>query len=267
MYPEILVGNFALSTHLVLNLLAAVVVGIGARLRSRRRYPDLTVQEIIDLTFYLFCGVLAGALLGATLPYWIMALFGRPLPPLWWMGWQNWFGAVTGGTLAGLLYCRRTGRPFAWSLDLFAPLLPLALAIVRLGCLMAGDAYGKETSAWPAMLLPDMHGVWTRRYPSQMVDILVNLGLMGILFSVEWAVPHRLRKPAHWPFEGFLFWLYVVLFCTQRFYFEFWRADTPPLWGPFSWNHLYCVAGLALAGERLWHGCRDRQLAAPKSTV
>ncbi len=54
-----------------------------------------------------------------------------------------------------------------WSFDLFAPLLPLALAIVRTGCLLAGDSYGKETTAWPAMVLPDVNGVWVSRYPAQ----------------------------------------------------------------------------------------------------
>ena len=283
MYPILAIGPLQLQTHLLLNLAAGLLVGVGALLRSRRRFPNLGVVEVIDITFYLFCGVAAGALAAAVLPYLLMAPFGRPLPPYWYMGWQNWFGAVAGGTLAGALYCRKTGRPFGWSLDLFAPLLPLALVLVRLGCLLAGDAYGKETTRWPAMWLPDPYGNWAMRYPSQPVDILVSLLLAGVIFAVERrrvltrqpelaarqpepveglpeptarrpepveGLPEpaaRRPEPVEGLPDGFLYWLYVLLFCLQRFYFEFWRADPPQLFGPFTWNHLYCVIGVCLA--------------------
>jgi len=246
MYPEIMLGSFGLSTHLLLNILAAVVFGVGMKIRSRFQYPNPSFYFIVDLLFYLFCGVLSGALLGATLPYLVMSWFGHPLPPYWHMGWQSWFGAVAGGSLAGLLFCHRYHRPVGWSFDLVAPLLPVALAIVRTGCLLAGDSQGKLTTRWPAMLLPDTHGVWASRYPTQIVDIAINLLIAALLFALVWWVSSR--KNPGWPFPGFLFWMYVLLFCAQRMYFEFWRADTLILVAPFTWNHLYCLIGLVFAG-------------------
>ncbi len=247
MLPYITLGSWTISTHLLLDLSAAIVVGVLAKWRSRREYPNLALAEIIDLTFYLFCGVLGGALIGALLPYLIMALFGKPLPPWWWMGWQNWFGAVAGGSLSGLLYCRRHQRPIGWSFDLFAPLLPVGLILVRTGCLLAGDSHGKETTDWPAMFLPDPSGYWASRYPTQIVDILLGVLIAILLFSFDGFVQRCLKKPQGWPFAGFKFWLYVFLFCSQRFYFEFWRADTPLLFGSLTWNHLYAAGGLILA--------------------
>ena len=258
MIPDVAIGAFVLKTHLLTNLAAGLVVGAWARRRSLSRFPVFGLHEKIDLVFYLFCGVLGGALVGATLPYVLMSLGGTPMPPWWWMGWQNWFGAVTGGALSGLLYCYRNQRPVGWSFDLFAPLLPVGLAIVRVGCLLAGDSQGKLTTAWPAMVLPDPNGVWASRYPTQPVDIAINVLLAGVLFGFEKARGALWHKPASWPFEGFVFWLYVLLFCSQRFYFEFWRADTPVLWYPFSWNHLYCVMGLGLAVWGMWRGLRGR---------
>ena len=102
MYPEIMLGSFGLSTHLLLNILAAVVMGVGMRIRSRQHYPNPSFHFVVDLLFYLFCGVLSGALLAATLPYLVMSWFGHPLPPYWYMGWQSWFGALAGGSLSGL---------------------------------------------------------------------------------------------------------------------------------------------------------------------
>jgi phosphatidylglycerol:prolipoprotein diacylglycerol transferase len=254
MYPEIMLGSFGLSTHLLLDILAAVALGVGMRLRSRRAFPNFTFYFAVDLLFYLFCGVLSGALLGATLPYLVMSWFGHPLPPYWYMGWQNWFGAVAGGSLAGLLFCRRYNRPVGWSFDLLAPLLPVSLAIVRIGCLMAGDSQGKLTTHWPALVLPDTQGVWASRYPTQIADIGMNILIAVVLFSFEsWSTR---RKGSGWPFAGFLFWLYVLIFCAQRMYFEFWRADTLVLVAPFTWNHLYCVIGLILAGVGITYGLR-----------
>jgi phosphatidylglycerol:prolipoprotein diacylglycerol transferase len=247
MYPTLHIGSFALSTHLLLNLLGAVVFGVWAWQRSRKDFPHFSASQIIDLTFYLFCGILGGALVAATMPYLVNALFGQPIPPLLWMGWQNWFGAVTGGALAGWLYARRHGYPLGLSFDLFAPLIPVALIFIRTGCLLAGDSEGKLTTHWPALVLPDSAGVWASRYPTQIVDILIGVVIASVLFSYDRFVSSVLKKTLPWPFAGFKFWLYVILFCGQRLYFEFWRADTPPLVGDVTWNHLYAALGLVLA--------------------
>jgi prolipoprotein diacylglyceryltransferase len=111
------------------------------------------------------------------------------------------------------------------------------------------------------MTLPDTNGLWASRYPTQPVDILINLLIAALLFGFErWAAPHR--TPG-WPFSGFLFWLYVLIFCAQRMYFEFWRADTLILIAPFTWNHLYCAIGLILAGIGIWRGLHKQQLLQP----
>ncbi|HNT26424.1 MAG TPA: prolipoprotein diacylglyceryl transferase [Anaerolineales bacterium] len=246
MYPTILIGSFKLSTHLVLNLLAAIAVGIFANYRALKRGYRSTVNEVINLVFYLALGVLGGAYLGLFIPYATNHLAGNPAPAQWWLSGQNWFGAVTGGSLAGLLYCKHNHRPVGWSFDLFAPLLPLALAIVRIGCQLAGDSYGKLTSTWLAMRLPDDHGLWANRYPTQIVDTLINLLILFALLSFErWTI--QSGKGRGWPFEGFLFWLYVLLFCGQRLYFEAWRGDTPILFGTWTWNHLYSLLGFMAA--------------------
>ncbi len=258
MYPTIEIGSFALSTHLILNILAAIAVGIAANWRAKERGYSSDANEVINLVFYLTLGVLGGAYLGLLIPYTVNHFFtGQPAPAQWWLSGQNWFGAVAGGSLAGLLYCKHNQRPVGWSFDLFAPLLPLGLAIVRIGCLLAGDSYGKLTTSWLAMRLPDDHGLWASRYPTQIVDALLNLLILFILLGFERWVARR-GKPQGWPFEGFLFWLYTLLFCGQRLYFETWRGDTPPLIGWLSWNHLYSLMGILAALAGIAWGLRQR---------
>ncbi len=255
MYPHILIGSYKLSTHLILNLLAAIAVGVMAQRRAVARGYRSTVTEIIDIVFYLALGVLGGAYLGLLIPYTINHFTGLAAPQDWWLSGQNWFGAVTGGSIAGLIYCRRNNRPVGWSFDLFAPLLPLGLAIVRVGCQLAGDSYGKLTNSWLAMRLPDDHGLWASRYPTQIVDALINLLILLILVGFEWWVA-RSGKPRGWPFEGFIFWLYVLLFCGQRLYFEGWRGDTPVLPGGLTWNHVYSLLGFIAAVVGIVYGLR-----------
>ncbi len=45
-------------------------------------------------------------------------------------------------------------------------MIPLTLAVARVGCLLAGCCYGRETTAWPALVLSDVHGFWASRYPT-----------------------------------------------------------------------------------------------------
>lgn len=85
------------------------------------------------------------------------------------------------------------------------------------------------------------------RYPTRIADILANLAIVGVILAVEAYGARRHSKPTGWPFSGFLFLLYVALYCVQRFLVEFGRADMPPLVGPFTWIHLYCAVGFALA--------------------
>jgi prolipoprotein diacylglyceryltransferase len=57
----------------------------------------------------------------------------------------------------------------------------------------------------------------------------------------------RVGNTRGWPFDGFLFLLYIALFCVERFGMEWLRGDRIPLLGPLSWVHLATLAGLAAA--------------------
>ena len=171
-------------------------------------------------------------------------------------------GAVTGGAVVGFIWVRRRSFPVGASFDALAPLLPIALAIIRIGCYVNADAYGRPTDSWIAMWLPDARGSYAWRYPTQFVSIGMNLLLAAVLFGFE-AYARRVRKEDGWPFQGFLFLLYVELYCLGRMYFEFWRDDMYPWLGPLTYTHLYCIAGILLASWAIWRGLR-RAPAAPQ---
>jgi len=64
---------------------------------------------------------------------------------------------------------------------------------------------------------------------------------------------------------GFLFCLYIGLFCLERFSMEWLRADATPLWGPLSWAHLVTLAGMGAVAAVIVRGVRKaRRPEAPQ---
>lgn len=248
--------------HMIFNMLAGAVVLVLAWPGLRRL--GFTPFDEIDGAFYMFLGLLAGGWAANALPRIVDGLSGGHLYDPWWAAGQHWMGLVAGGALVGYLWLRWRRRfPIGATFDVFAPLLPIALAIIRIGCYLQADAYGSPTDSWVAMWLPDVYGHYAMRYPTQLVSLVMNLLLAAVLYGFAYGV-RRTGKPHGWPFPGFLFLLYVELYCLGRIYFEFWRADMYPWIGPFTYTHLYCFAGILLATWAIIHNLRrTRQRANP----
>ncbi len=249
MAPTLTWGVLSVSTYRLLRVTAVLVFVAALVLRLRRGRWPVTGRDILLAVPFLELGLLVGASVEVALPPLADHLLrGMPLLPGWW---------------AGYLVCRVRRLPVGRCFDLFAVPLPLALAVARVGCLLRGCCYGRQATAWPAMRLPDIHGHWASRYPTQLADILANLLIFALLAMLERragrSAPHPDRARGEGesrPFDGFLFLLFVMLHYGQRFVFEFWRADAPPLAGPFSWTHLYCVVAVGLSAWGLARGLR-----------
>jgi len=254
MHPITTIGPVHVATYSLAELLALFVLFVGVHQR-RRHLPAASSNNHFLIGFMLaVSGALLGAWLGANLPHLVNHLLGRSTPPLsWWEG-RHWMGVVSGGALAGYLYCRKYGLPVGLNFDLYAPMLALTLATVRIGCLSAGCCYGKPTDAWPGMVLPDIHGVWVNRYPTRIISMIANILIALLLLGFERYTRRHLHKPRGWPFPGLLFLLYLELYAIQRFFFEFWRADMPHLVGPFTWTHLYCLLWIIFATGKIVQG-------------
>lgn len=253
MYPTLTIGGLEISLYVLARQIAIVVMVVGVWLRLRRRsWPVTTRIVFFEGLPWLVLGLMVGAVLEAAIPHLLLgAAQGIPFR----LREIRWLGALGGASLAGYLYCRRKGLPAGRAFDLFAVPLPLALAVARVGCLLQGCCYGRETTAWPALLLPDANGIWANRYPTQLADILANLFIFVLVAAFE---RYTLKvKAAGWPFGGFLFLLFAALHLGQRFVFEFWRVDPLPLAGPLHWPHLWCALGLGLVGWSFVRGVKE----------
>ena len=273
MFPHIHLGSRTIDTQsLSLLVMLAVVVPVAIRrLRTRQDAVRRTLPETVDMLFYLVIGTLIGGFLGRFVPHAFMVYVRHePIPAGWYigdmdflgpLGGMHWMGSLAGISLAAYLYSRRNKMLVGRAFDLMAPMIPLGLAIVRVGCLARGCCAGIFTDSWLAVMLRDHRGIWGPRYPAQPVSIVVNLLIFGLLLGYEQIAHRRQGKPWDWPFYGFTFLLYVQLYCIQRFYFEFWRVEMPMFIDPFTWTHVYCVVGIGLATWFMVRGFRQARLA------
>jgi phosphatidylglycerol:prolipoprotein diacylglycerol transferase len=235
MYPWLHLGPFVVSTYSLLFLCAFVVGGLITYHEAKRQ--GRATEAILRVAL----GGLAGGVIGAKLSMLLFlgpATFIKDLPSLWYSG-QAWTGGFFGGYV-GVLLVKRWNHITYSTGDLFAPALPLAQAIGRLGNFLGGDPFGLPSTLPWAIL---QGGVW--RQPSALYEMVLDL----ILFVVIWRLRDKLYRP------GDLFKLYIVSYCSLRFLVDFTRADPRVFLGLTLVQVLYIPAILTF-GYHLWQSYR-----------
>jgi phosphatidylglycerol---prolipoprotein diacylglyceryl transferase len=135
----------------------------------------------------------------------------------------DFYGGFLGALIASAIFFMRHPNLPVWrASDICAPAIALGQAIGRVGCFMAGDDYGRPTSApWGiAFSNPDaaeIGGVQlgVKLHPVQLYESAVCLVLFGILV---WLGRRRHR-------DGDVIITYTVLYAIARFILEFFRGD------------------------------------------
>ena len=196
-----------------LSVLLAIAVGalfpVMQDIRQRRQRRQYVLLQVITLI-----GAVAGSKLAV-----LYGETGWPLAPAG--NWSNLLfsgrsilGALIFGLLAAEVAKPLIGYPLPPN-DRFAAVLPFALAIGRVGCLLQGCCRGVPCTGWCAITYAD--GI--PRHPAQIYEMLFDVS-MGILFI--WMVKRRLAR-------GRLFSLFLIAYGLFRFSTEFIR-ETPKLY-------------------------------------
>jgi phosphatidylglycerol:prolipoprotein diacylglycerol transferase len=215
------VGGFTIYSYGVL-LAAAYLAGLQfACIRARAR--GLDVQRTMDLGIWIIISALLGAklLLIAVDP---RQFIGSAHDLL---GLARSGGVFYGGLMAAVgvafWYIWRFGMPFWTTTDVFAPGIALGHAVGRMGCLLAGCCFGRETSVpWAVTFHSSVAAanvgtpLGIPLHPTQIYEAGAELIILGLLLATE----RRGRI-----FAGRTFWLYLLLYGIARFIIEFYRGD------------------------------------------
>ncbi len=150
--------------------------------------------------------------------------FSHPLDALAiWNGGLGIPGAVIGGVIALLLYCRSKKVSFARWVDFIAPGLILAQAIGRWGNFVNQELYGAPTNLPWKLFIDPLHRIAGYQnveyyHPLFLYESLYNFAIAGFLIWIGIRFQDKLR-------EGDVFLTYLVLYPTGRFLLEFLRLD------------------------------------------
>lgn len=129
--------------------------------------------------------------------------------------------AMYGGLLASvplsvpLLYVMQLEFGAFWDAATITMLVGMIFA--RVGCFLHGCCAGRPTSAWIGMDLPNHQGIWQRRIPTQILEMVWAAALLGAALLL-WD-----RRP----FAGAIFGSAVVAYGAGRFLLEPLRECEP----------------------------------------
>ena len=184
----------------------------------------------------VYIGALGGAFFGAKLAY-VFAEGWRdwPMP-------DRWMRLATGKRILGGLLGGYGGvELMKWLIgykkstgDAFALIMPLGIALGRVGCWLQGCCLGKPTTL-KLLAARDQAGIM--RWPSAQVELVFQLIMFALMFS--------LRKNPR--FESRLIFLYFAAYGTFRFVHE-WMRDTPQMALGLS-GYQFISLGLAILGS------------------
>jgi len=249
MYPVLVqLGTFELRSYGIIVVLS-FFLGLWLSTKEAKR-KGLDPALIQDFAFY----ALLGGIIGARLYF---VIFSNPayfLQNPWeivavWHGGIGIIGALLGGFLTALWYCRRKKLSFWRFADTLAPGVALGQAAGVIACLLNGDSYGKATDLAWAITYTDARAMAPLNVPLHPVEIY-EMAIYFLVFLLVWRTRKKYRS------DGFAFLTYLAGYGAARFSVEFFRGNP----ATFAWDIpaaqifgvalvLVSIAGFFVLGE------------------
>jgi len=267
-------GPFAVRWY---GLLIATAVLVGLALATRLgRARGIDPSLIADLLPLLVLGAVVGARIYYVLLEWRQYSADWPSALAVWRGGIAIHGALIGGTLTTVLYCRWRRLRFWPLLDVLVPAVALGQAIGRWGNFFNSEAFGLPTDlpwklAIPAANRPPEFLAQLYFHPTFLYESLWNLGVCALLLLLFRAASRgRIELPA-----GAMSCIYLMAYSSGRVWIEGLRLDplclvgVPPFCsGGLRMAQLMSLVLIAVGASGLWwlYG-RRRPLPDPSGVV
>lgn len=238
-FLQMLDVNWGLRWYSTMYLFAFISVYIGCMLWIRKRTLMLTEGMLMNLITFCILGMLVGARLVYVFVYNWDSYKDSPLDIIaTWEGGLSFHGGIIGVALAIILYCRKNKIPFFHLTDKLVQIIPLGIAMGRVGNFLNGELWGRtiESSIPWAIIFPNAGDI--PRHPSQLYQSLgEGIGLYLTLFIIS-----RWKQR-----EGVLSACFIMFYCLYRFIVEYFRAADSQVnyfyLTNFSWQPLNAFPG------------------------
>ena len=223
MHPRLLATPFFTVRTFGVLLAAAYLGALWWFVRGARK-ARIDPDAVTTLGMWAIVGALAGAKL--LLLVRTIGDFGATAADAWSLVTSagDFYGGFIGGLVGSALFFWQHRGLDIWRVsDLAAPAIALGQAIGRVGCLMAGDDYGRPTTVPWAVTFTDPDaaaiGGAPLGVPLHPVQLYESIVCLAIFAGLVWLGrrPHR---------DGNVILAYTIIYAVARFILEFYRGDT-----------------------------------------
>lgn len=188
---------------------------------SNKKKIKLTQEDIFDIVFTTFLGVILGGRLGYVIFYNLPYYLDNPHKIIAvWEGGMSFHGGLIGVIIAIMIYSYiKKYHPFD-ILDLLSMLVPIGLGLGRIGNFINQELYGRVAEGIPWAMIFPTDPQKLPRHPSQLYEALLEgLVLFIILFSTK-----NIKLPV-----GVRASLFGILYSSFRILSEFFREPDPQI--------------------------------------
>lgn len=212
-------------------------------------------EQLSDLLFWCFMGVIIGGRLGYVFFYQFGLFLDDPLYLFKiWTGGMAFHGGLIGVLVAMAWRAKKMNASFLEVGDFVAPLVPIGLGAGRIGNFINAELWGRPTDVPWAIVFPNAGP--EPRHPSQLYEFALE-GL--VLFIILWFVSAKPRP------VGLVSGLFLLGYGVFRFFIEFFRQPDAHIGLyqlGFSQGQLLCVPMIALGAYLVWRSRSQPQSAA-----
>jgi phosphatidylglycerol:prolipoprotein diacylglycerol transferase len=175
-----------------------------------------------------------------------------------WAGGLTYYGGFIGSSLGAIYLLRRDRFPFWKAADMAGFTVPLGLAFGRMGCLLAGCCFGRETTLpwgltfppgsaaseaeWKAHTLASMNMSSHSLHPTQVYESAASLVIAAVCLFVV----HPRKR-----YDGEVFLVFVAAYASARFVIEYFRDDDRG--GMFGLSTSQWIGVVLLGGAAVAH--------------
>ncbi|MBL4899463.1 MAG: prolipoprotein diacylglyceryl transferase [Colwellia sp.] len=185
------IGPVALRWYGMMYLIGFLVAIFLANKAADKSGGEWTRDQLSDLSFYGFLGVILGGRIGYVFFYQWDYFLADPIYLFQiWQGGMSFHGGLLGVITAIYIFSRQSNKPFLMVADFVAPLVPVGLGMGRLGNFINAELWGRQTDVPWAMVFPT-DSLQLPRHPSQLYEFFLE-GV--VLFAILYVITRKPRS-------------------------------------------------------------------------